>query len=405
MSITLSTSSKQIRGQIHLSSSKSESNRALIINKLAGGQQNIRNLSNARDTRTMQTLLNSNPKIWDVLDAGTTMRFCTAYLALCGDNHVITGTDRMKQRPIGLLAEALQALGADIDYMGKPGYPPLKVSQIRKQKNNLVEIPGNVSSQYISALLMIGPRLPKGLTIRFTSEIFSRPYIEMTLGIMHHFGASYSWVQNEIEVAPGEYRTSDFQVESDWSGASYWYSIAALSKGCDIFLSGLRKQSLQGDFAISEIMSKMGIETIFEKDGVRLRRSGKIEKSIHWDFRECPDLAQTVMAAAAALGTRLNMTGLESLRIKETDRIEAMQNELAKLNANLFEEVKGNWVMIPGEIPETVAPVRTYDDHRMAMAFAPLALLGEMTIEDPDVVAKSYPDFWKDLTSVGFIIQ
>ncbi len=401
LSIHLKKFDKRLVGAVQLTSSKSESNRALLINALSGNKLDLQNLSAARDTQTMMRLL-SNPdaRIWDVLDAGTTMRFCTAFLAIKGKDQTITGTDRMKQRPIGTLAEALIKLGASIHYVENKGYPPLKISAIQEQKETLLEVPGNISSQFISALLMIGPSLPKGVKIRLTTEVFSQPYIEMTLGLMARFGVKSTWEGNEINIAPQAYQAGAYTIESDWSGASYWYSMAALNEGADLHLLGLREDSLQGDQEIATIMEHIGVKTTYTPEGAHLTKTGTLEKEVSINFKTCPDLAQTVMVTAAAKGVTLKMTGLESLRIKETDRIAAMQNELAKMGGTLTEH-GSSWTMTPGTVPATIDSIETYDDHRMAMAFAPLCQLLEVAIHEPDVVKKSYPDFWKDLESVG----
>lgn len=404
MKVFLFQFDKQLEGIVQLTSSKSESNRALLINALSGDKLDLKNLSAARDTQTMQRLLQEPEKLWDVLDAGTTMRFCTAYLAITGNGHTITGTPRMKQRPIGLLGDALQKLGAKIEYLEKQGYPPLRISRIIEQKAHQLEIPGNISSQFISALLMIGPRLPKGIELKLTTEVYSKPYIDMTLGLMELFGIKHTWKENVIQIPHQSYWEGQYTIESDWSGASYWYSMAAISKGGKIKLLGLREKSLQGDQEIARIMSKMGVNTHYDSKGAQLVKTAKKDHTIAIDFRTCPDLAQTVMVAAAAKGITLEMTGLESLRIKETDRIAAMQNELAKIGSKLIED-ENKWTLIPGQLPTKAPVIETYDDHRMAMAFAPLCQLMDIEIKDPDVVNKSYPAFWEDLRSVGVMMK
>ena len=404
MIFSLEAPQQPIRGDISLSSSKSESNRALIIQAL-GADCVLNNLSDARDTQTMQRLLEEKGEVWDVLDAGTTMRFCTAYLGVFGKAEIITGTDRMQQRPIKLLVDALISLGAEIEYQKNEGYPPLKVKGISVQKSNQIEIPGNISSQYISALLMIAPRLPLGLKIQLRGHVFSKPYIQMTLALMQHFGIRYDWDENElISISPQGYGSANYTIESDWSGASYWYSMVALQKDSRIVLKGLRENSFQGDQRIAEIMKNLGVSTVYHNKGAELTHSGKVTNDLSLDFRTCPDLAQTVMVTAAVLGTKLKMVGLESLKIKETDRVLAMQNELQKLGASLTEE--GNtWTMIPGNIPSSIQPINTYEDHRMAMAFAPVAMRQKVQIEEPDVVKKSYPSFWEHLQMVGMHIE
>ena len=400
MNCTIKAHNVPLTGSIALSSSKSESNRALLINALGAGGI-LKNLSDARDTQTMHRLLSEQGETWDVLDAGTTMRFCTAYLAIYGDNKTITGTDRMQQRPIRLLVDALNHIGADIQYLNKIGYPPLRINKIQDQISNRIDIPGNVSSQYISALLMIAPILPHGLNIHLIGEIFSKPYIEMTLGLMKHFGVEHQWSsENVITIGPQTYTKASYTIESDWSGASYWYSMVALQPGSQVLLQGLREHSFQGDQEIVQIMNKLGVATEYLGEGAELTHIGNPEKHLEWDFRTCPDLAQTVMVTAALLGTELIMTGLESLKIKETDRVAAMKNELCKLGATLTEE-KNSWNMKPGIIPVDITTIETYEDHRMAMAFAPVGMIHNITIRDPEVVNKSYPTFWEHLAAVN----
>ncbi len=391
---------------VPLNASKSESNRALLIQALSKAPISIENVAIARDTETMQRLLsNRDANTWDVLDAGTTMRFLTAYLAVSSkEPKTITGTARMQQRPIKLLADALQKLGADIRYENEEGYPPLTITSLSNQMVDTIEIPGNISSQYISALLMIAPTLPKGLTITLTGEIFSRPYIEMTLGLMQQFGIQYRWDDSRIHVESQPYSAGDYRIESDWSGASYWYSVVALAQKGSITLQGLREKSFQGDQKIAEIMKGLGVKTSYMNDQVLLEK-GPLQSSLTLDFKDCPDLAQTVMAVAAIKGTRLHMTGLESLKIKETDRIAAMRAELSKIGARLIEE-GNNWILEPSNEPvPSKLKFKTYEDHRMAMALAPLALLTEVIIEEPAVVNKSYPDFWEHFVNAGFEIN
>lgn len=395
---------ESLHNEVQLTSSKSESNRALLINALSGNKLQLSNLSAARDTQTMQRLMQEAGQTWDVLDAGTTMRFCTAFLAVKGTGQTITGTPRMCERPIGLLVDALRKLGAEIEYLGKEGYPPLKINGLQEQKTTLIEIPGNISSQFISALLMIGPSLPEGIQLKLTTEVFSRPYIEMTLGLMKRFGVAADWSDDTITVPPQPYKGGEYTIESDWSGASYWYSIAALGEDTNLLLGGLRGESLQGDQEIVKIMEKMGVQTTYSPSGAHLTSNGQLEKEIDINFKTCPDLAQTVLVTAAIKGVTLNMTGLESLRIKETDRIAAMQAELKKLGATLT-EAGNTWKMVPGEVPAEIATIETYDDHRMAMAFAPVSMVQDITIDDPGVVAKSYPAFWNDWKSVGIHIE
>ncbi|WP_080239286.1 3-phosphoshikimate 1-carboxyvinyltransferase [Spirosoma rigui] len=396
---------RPVQATIPLASSKSESNRALIIDALTSFRCDLQNLSTARDTQTMIRLLQSTDATADVLDAGTTMRFLTAYFAVTGQTKTMTGTPRMCERPIGILVDALRTLGADITYLKNDGYPPLQLNGFKAAGQNQVSIRGDVSSQYISALLMIAPQLPQGLTLTLTGPIGSRPYIEMTIAQMVYFGAEVAanWDARTITVAPKPYTPKPYQIESDWSGASYWYSIAALSRdeNTHIELLGLKPKSLQGDSAIVEIMQAMGVVSTFSDRGVTLTK-GPAQASLAWDFTDCPDLAQTVAVCAAVNGVALTLTGIESLKIKETDRVLALQTELQKIGAELVEvEMNHRYeVRQRTDAISAVATIATYDDHRMAMAFAPVAMQRDIIIEEPGVVAKSYPSFWGDMARV-----
>ncbi|GGZ40808.1 3-phosphoshikimate 1-carboxyvinyltransferase [Echinicola pacifica] len=398
--ITLARTEQFGEVTIPLPSSKSESNRVLIIDALTEGKNTIDNLAEARDTQTMIRLLSQDPETLDVLDAGTTMRFLTAYSALTGVKKTLTGTPRMCERPIGILVDALRSIGAEIDYLDKEGFPPMQTKGFGKQLNNHITIRGDVSSQYISALLMNAPLLPEGLTLELTGKIGSRTYIEMTLELMRQFGVTYSFEENLIKVKPQTYKPTSFSVESDWSGASYWFSLLACAKGGQFFLNGLKENSLQGDSKIVEIMDHLGIESQFQDGGILLTKK-PVTGLEGFDFTHCPDLAQTVAVTCALLGQTSKFTGLESLRIKETDRIYALQQELAKFNAQLVEGENEVFTLIPSSsIPEKVS-IATYDDHRMAMAFMPLATQTEVSFDDAEVVNKSYPSFWKHCLLAG----
>lgn len=391
---------------IHLPSSKSESNRALIIQALADEEIVLHNISEARDTQTMQKLLASPEPELDVLDAGTTMRFLIAFCSVKKIGKIIEGTKRMHERPVKILVDALRELGSSINYLKKEGFPPVHVRGfLNGQDKAHVQVRGDVSSQYISALLMIAPVLEKGLTLELTGKIGSRPYIEMTLALMQHFGINYHWEDNRIRIAHQPYHSAEYTIESDWSGASYWYSLVALAKEAKVKLLGLRKNSFQGDIVIAEIMNQLGVASDFQEDGVLLTKKEAVS-AFAFDFSHCPDLAQTVAVVCAAKGIYCTMRGLESLRIKETDRIHALQQELAKIGAKLREEDQ-HWVLLPAKVdsqPQT--PVfDTYEDHRMAMALAPLVTQMDLVIKDPDVVKKSYPNYWKDLQSIGIDVS
>lgn len=385
-----------------LPASKSINNRALIINALAGSKTEIQNMSDANDVQLMLRLVNSPDATIDVEDAGTTMRFLTAYFAITNQHKTLTGTSRMKERPIGILVNALRSLGAEISYTEKDGYPPLKLSGFSGQKTDILRIRGDVSSQFISALMMVAPILPKGLTLELEGKVGSRPYIEMTASIMKHFGADSKFTGNKVVVPHQSYTSAPFTVESDWSGASYWFAFAALAEQAEIYLPKLYLQSLQGDSVIVKIMDPLGVQATMENGLLKLTRK-ESKKELHWDFTDCPDLGQTVAVVCAAKGIKGYFTGLESLRIKETDRIAALQNELQKIGANLTEEDSAHWTLIPSAALPTNAFFNTYRDHRMAMAFAPLATLMEVEIEKPEVVKKSYPNFWNDLKTFGVV--
>ncbi|MBC6697877.1 3-phosphoshikimate 1-carboxyvinyltransferase [Hymenobacter sp. BT190] len=408
-SLTLTRASQPLRGTAHLPASKSESNRALILQALADGGT-LSNLSDANDTQLMQRLLlNPEATEFNAEDAGTVMRFLTGYLAATGRHTHLTGTARMLERPIAVLVDALRQLGATIEYTGQEGYPPLQLSgwktpALASDAQDLTELSvrGDISSQYISALLMVGPTLPHGLRVRLTGKVGSRPYIRMTLALMQHFGADCRDLGTVVEARPGRYQPTDYCIESDWSAASYWYAMVALAPaGSWLTLPGLRRYSWQGDQAIVSIMEKLGVATEYVQDGVRLTQTGTLTPFAQ-DFTDCPDLAQTVAVVAAALHVSVLMSGLESLRIKETDRIFALQTELANFGAYLTEETEGHFRVSTDGFRVNGQTVATYHDHRMAMAFAPLALLGPLTIEAPQVVRKSYPQFWKELEKAGF---
>ncbi|MFM8834394.1 MAG: 3-phosphoshikimate 1-carboxyvinyltransferase [Cytophagales bacterium] len=403
-----------LRGTVHrLSASKSISNRVLILKALSGNQAVVRNLSDARDTQLMMQALVNPEKVIDVKDAGTTMRFLTAFFSLTGQHKEITGTPRMKERPIGLLVDALRKLGATINYLEKEGFPPIETQGFANQATAELEIAGDVSSQYISALMMTGALLPKGLVITLTGKMGSVPYIEMTAALMHEFGVDCQtdWKRNTISIPNQQYRPAQYTVEADWSSASYWFAFTALAKQAEIILPNVTVRSLQGDKVIMDIMAQLGVQSDFSGTSLRLTKTENANY-LSWDFKDCPDLAQTVLPVCAAKGINGEFTGLESLRIKETDRITALQNELGKIGAKLTEPVVGRWRLEVGgsmlekhsniRHPASSIQINTYHDHRMAMGFAPWATLFDLKIESPDVVDKSYPGFWKDMKEIGF---
>ena len=383
------------------------------------------NLSDSDDTQVMLRALSEScpspkgeeakAKPIDIGAAGTAMRFMTAYLSVTPGEHVITGTERMKHRPISILVNALRQLGASIDYIGEEGFPPLRIVGQDNLEGGSLTVPGDVSSQYISALLMIAPTLHKGLCLKLTGEIASRPYLDMTISMMRDFGAKVEWKDKQtIEVQPGAYLQRSYTIESDWSAASYWYEIVALTRDRDavVDLVGLHRDSIQGDSRVWRMMSELGVETYFltEPDGtdiVRLRKHEDITCYFSCDFTHQPDLAQTFAVTCTMLDVPFRLCGLQSLRIKETDRIAALEKELKKL---VDVEVEGNELLWSGSVSEEQEGCRlafdTYEDHRMAMSFAPVCLRvnGQVQINNPQVVSKSYPRFWEDLEKAGFKI-
>lgn len=349
----------------------------------------------------MMRLIHSEEPVIDVEDAGTTMRFLTAYFAITNKKKTVTGTERMKERPIGILVDALRTLGAEVDYAEKEGFPPIRTHGFPKQKTSTLRIRGDVSSQFISALMMVGPILPNGLKLILEGKVGSRPYIDMTAAIMKHFGVRTVVEGNEILIDQQLYRPTAFTVESDWSAASYWYAFTALATDAEVFLPRLHLDSIQGDRVIAQLMESLGVRSRATPDGQLHLTKGDTQPKISWDFTHCPDLAQTVAVVCAAKGVTGTFTGLESLRIKETDRIAALQTELKKIGAELLEQ-DNQWTLKPSATLPERAQFHSYKDHRMAMAFAPLATRMDVVIDDPMVVRKSYPAYWDDLRTIGF---
>jgi 3-phosphoshikimate 1-carboxyvinyltransferase len=409
MQYQVSANIKNISGSINLPASKSISNRALIINALSYSPYPILNLSDSDDTKVLEAALFSNNTKFDIGHAGTAMRFLTAFLAKIAGEWEITGSERMQQRPIAILVDALNQLGAKIEYLKNEGCPPLKIFGSHL-KGQTIELDGSVSSQYISALLLIAPTVEKGLTLKLKGNITSRSYIKLTLELMAQFGIQYQWNQNEIFVPEQNYFARDFTCEADWSGASYWYQIMALIDSGEVLLENLQLDSLQGDVNIAAWFEQFGVVSTQKKEGVLLSKTKTIQpEKLVLDFIENPDVAQTMACLCVAKEIPFQFTGLKTLKIKETDRIAALQNELAKFGAKLTEPEQGElaWdgafdLTIKDEMPT----VNTYHDHRMALAFAPMALAGfQLQVDDPMVVTKSYPGFWEDLGTVGFEIS
>jgi 3-phosphoshikimate 1-carboxyvinyltransferase len=399
---------KAVSDTIHIPSSKSISNRMLIIRSLAKSKAALLNLSQSDDTEVLRKSLDSETDVKDVGHAGTSMRFLTAFLSTQPGEVILTGSQRMKKRPIGPLVDALKQLGASIEYLEINGYPPLKILG-GNLSGGTIEIEAGISSQFTSALMMIGPMLPGGLTVELKGEVVSATYIEMTLSLMNRCGAGASFDGKKISIPEGSYTMEDFSVESDWSGASYWFQVAALLPGSEITLTGLYQNSLQGDSTLVRIFEPLGVQSAFSDEGLQLRSSEKVLPAhFDHDFTGCPDLAQTCAVSLCALGVPYRFTGTRTLRVKETDRIAALSSELKKVGFVLHEDPAGEWMAWDGTRcePERDPLISTYHDHRMAMAFAPLAItLGKIAIEDPGVVSKSYPGFWTDLEKAGFGIE
>ncbi len=439
---------------ISLPASKSISNRMLLLRTLSGGRIRLHNISDCDDTIAMEQGLKSAkvrelessegqlPAIIDIGAAGTAMRFLTAYFATTeGQDVVITGTERMRHRPIGVLVDALRSMGADISYDGEDGYPPLHIKG-RQLEGGTISLPGNVSSQYISALLMVAPAMQKGLTLNIVGEVISRPYICITTSLMRRFGISIEEPDNHtIIVRPGKYQGGEYTIENDWSAASYWYEILALAPQGEVRLHGLFADSLQGDSCVSRLFEPLGITTEFDENGAVLRKSSRVnsqwsmpkasraarrlsaepvptsksresEAAIINDLTTCPDLAQTMVATCCGMGVAFRFSGLQSLRIKETDRLLALRQELGKLGYQINEH--GGSVLESGAKKSEIAnshlsdiSIDTYNDHRMAMCMAPLAVLCEdgLIINDAQVVSKSYPTFWDDLKTAGYGVE
>lgn len=403
------TAPTQIHATIGLPSSKSICNRALIIHALSRSTMPVGNLSDCDDTQAMVQALQSADNTVDIGAAGTAMRFLTAYFATRpGQTRLLTGSARMQQRPIRPLVDALRTLGADIAYAGNEGFPPLLIRG-KELTGNEVTLPGDVSSQYISALLMIGPMLSGGLTLHLSGRLISRPYIDLTLSLMKAFGADAAWEEGgdtpTLRVNSQPYRPVAFDVESDWSAASYWYEIAALCDDAIINLPGLQADSAQGDSAVARLFEPLGVTTTFADGCAVLRKCERTIGRMDCDFTNQPDLAQTFVVTCALLGIPFRFEGLQSLKIKETDRMAALRNEMRKLGYILREENDAvlSW---DGERvrPDTAPAIDTYDDHRMALAFAPAAFrVQPLVLRDPHVISKSYPRYWDDLSQAGFI--
>ncbi|MDN3641665.1 3-phosphoshikimate 1-carboxyvinyltransferase [Lutimonas halocynthiae] len=388
-----------ISGEIFVSGSKSESNRLLILQR-SFADLTLKNLSNSDDTKYLGKALTGESEIVDISHAGTAMRFLTAYFAAKeGREVVLTGSHRMQNRPISILVDALRSLGADISYKDKEGYPPLIIKGKELVKSE-VAIQGNVSSQYISALLLMAPGLKNGLKVQLLGEVTSVPYINMTLALLKELGVAYSWNGNSIKINPlKSMAKAEMTVESDWSSASYFYSLVALSNEGEVTLHSYKENSLQGDSSLVETYKHFGVSTQFDKDKITLRKVDHKVEPLRLDLSDSPDLAQTIAVTCFGLGIACDLTGLHTLKIKETDRLVALEQELTKLGAAITVTDKSLHLATGNKINKDVL-IETYDDHRMAMAFAPLALKLPIQIDDAEVVTKSYTDFWADFESV-----
>ena len=411
--MTLSYPGGPLQGRIRLTGSKSIANRALLIRALTPGGFPIHRLAAADDTVRMERLLASDDAVLDCGPAGTTYRFLTGYLCRRRGTQLLTGSQRMKERPIGILVDALRTLGANIEYAERDGYPPLRIGYSALDKSDRLSIAADTSSQYISSLLMLAPTLPTGLKLTLEGEIVSLPYIKMTLALMEHFGVHHHWEGQTIVVNPQYYQAREFTVEADWSAASYYYSLAALAESADLHIDGLFADSLQGDAVVQELYTTFGVTTTFTDTGAHLQKPAGTPAPALFEhnFVECPDVAQTLMATCAGTGTQGLYSGLQTLFIKETDRVKAMKAELGKVGVSLYkipERMAGKtgiqYFAQEGraDFAAGTPTFATYHDHRMAMALAPLALLHPVAFEAPEVVEKSYPDFFRDLESLGF---
>ncbi len=414
--LRLSTTSKNISAKIDLGGSKSITNRALLIRALCHSPFEIKNISDSDDSRAMNKILNQAEGPFDTGHAGTTYRFLTAYFAFKPGTQVLTGSERMKQRPIGALVDALNVIGANITYESIEGFPPLIINEPTSEISDKVTVKANVSSQYLSALLMLAPTLPKGLALTLEGDLVSKPYLMMTLEMMEFFGVKYDWTDNTITIGPQAYEPKPYFVEADWSSASYLYSWAALADEAEIEVTGLFAKSMQGDSKIKNIAESFGVETTEIGEGQMLisrKKYAEVKPFLEYDFIDQPDIAQTVFAMCAARQVSGLFTGLQTLYIKETDRIKAFQNELGKVEVFLSKvperfkkKDEKEYFMIEGEPKFNEEPrFDTYHDHRMAMALAPLAMMHPIIINEADVVTKSYPNYWTDCQKYGIKVE
>jgi 3-phosphoshikimate 1-carboxyvinyltransferase len=408
MNIIITAPKKEIKTFRSLPASKSLSNRVLIIRALCEERFKIRNLSEGDDTKALKSALdNLSAEEFDLGAAGTAMRFLTALFSQMPGERILTGSERMKQRPIQELVNILRELGAQIEYTESEGYPPLKLIG-SNLKAKPISIKGNISSQYISALLMIAPYLEEMFNLTIKDKILSKDYIWMTIKLMQEFGIECKWTSNNIQVKSGTYKPKEIIIEADWSSASYWFEIVSLSEKSLIELTGLKKNSFQGDSVLIELFKEIGVDSAFTNFGLRIKNIPTTCTLFEYDFTDCPDLAQTLAVTLVAKKIPFKLTGLDNLSIKETDRIQALVTEFEKLGIHI--QTKANYTILWSGNEEIKVPenhsVETYEDHRMALAFAPLCIITkQLKIENPEVVSKSYPNYWKNLKEAGFNIQ
>lgn len=403
MNYRISHSSKKVEGDIQLPTSKSISNRALIIQALCSKPFQIHHLAKAKDTQTLQEVLQSDDTTINVGDAGTAMRFLTAFLSTKDDSFVIGGSERMRERPIEPLVTALNQLGANIIYLEKEGYPPIQ-SKGKITQGGSLKIDAGMSSQYLTALLLIAPTLTKGLTLHLEGTVVSKPYIEMTLQMMDYFGVKSHWIKNNITIPEQAYEVKDLTIEADWSAAAFWFELIALSNKGSVFIEGLQEKSWQGDQEALALFSSLGVEHRFTENGLKLQKGNCSKQHFIFNLLDTPDLAQAICCTLAGLNKSTQLSGLQTLSIKETDRLHALQKELGKLGVHTKID-KQSIQLESGHLQSPIQSLATHNDHRMAMCLAPLALATEeIIIEDIEVVSKSYPTFWEDLKKVGFKI-
>ena len=413
MSYIIKKADKSLRGDIYLPASKSESNRLLVIDAILGSEDlQIKNLSTSNDTKVLTKALEALLRLrgtnisvtLDMEDSGTAMRFITAYASAINVKSLITGSERMKERPLSILVDTLRQIGGHIKYVDNDGFPPILVEG-KRIKGGVIDIDATISSQYISALMLMAPKMTNGIIMYLKGDIASYPYINMTAKVMEYFGIEILMHKNAIAIKKQQYSgRKEYVVESDWSAASYWYEMATFSEDVDLFLHGLKKDSIQGDAVIAEMYEQFGVHSEFLENGVRLTKTNNHCKHFNQDFINYPDMVQTLAVTCAGLGISGEYHGLHNLRFKETDRIHALHTELKDMGIKLdsFEDK----ILMEKSGIKASRPVRTFADHRMAMSFAPLAIpLGEITVESPNVVNKSYPHFWEDLKKTGFTLE